>query len=109
MSVYQKLFLVLLSTGGVLALCWLLRRVLLTPVRLGRNMRLRLHLRVSGAAPELENVVDSLSWLMADGVLPGRLILEDNGMDEETREIAELLVRDNSRISLWTKETNKIS
>ncbi len=83
-----------------------LRRALHTPVRLGRSAHLTLHLRVEGAAPELEAAADGLLWLLSDGVLPGRLVIEDAGMDAETRRVAEYLTKDNDRIELWMKGTN---
>ncbi len=102
-----KLLLAGAAAAGVLFLCWLLRGALLTPVQLGKNLRLTLCLRVTGPAPELEAAADALAWLMADGVLPARLVIEDGGMDAETRAVAELLTKDNGRISLWTNGKNK--
>ena len=99
-----KLVLGFLAAAGALVLCWLLRGVLLTPVRGGKNQELTMRLRVTGPAPELEYTVDGLLWLLSDGVLTGRIVLEDGGMDEETKEIARRLARDNGKVALWTKE-----
>lgn len=106
MDVTGKWLAVFLIAAGAALLCWKLRGVLLTPVPRGRHLDLTLHLRVTGPAPELEATVDGLLWLLADGVLPGRIVLEDNGMDEDTRQIARRLARDNGKVTVWTRETD---
>ena len=83
----------LLAALGLTLLLWLLRGVMLTPVRLGKHQQLALVLTVSGESPELENTVDRLLWLMENGTLRGQLLLRDAGMDDETRQVAELLDR----------------
>jgi hypothetical protein len=101
-----KLLAAFLVAGAVVYLLWLLRGVLLTPVQLGKNESLQLVLRVTGPEPALENSVNTLLWLVEDGVLPGELIIEDGGMDEETKRVATLLARDNKRVTLWTKKAS---
>ena len=101
-----KWILAFLIAAAVLLLCWKLRGVMLTPVRRGKGQNLELVLRVSGASPELEATVDGLLWLIADGVLFGKIVLLDDGMDEETREIARRLTLGQGNVTLWTKQTN---
>lgn len=84
----------------VLFLVWLIRGLLLTPVSMSRNMDLTLTLRLRGACPELENTVNGLVWLIKSGTLCGRIVLKDEGLDEESRRMAELLERDYSFITL---------
>ena len=99
----------LLAAGiaaAILWLCWKVRGVMLTPVCRGQNQTLRLVLHVSGASPELEETVDGLLWLIGDGVLPGTVELLDDGMDEETREIARRMARGQRNVTLWTKESD---
>ena len=91
-------------SAAVIFLLWLLRGFLLMPVSPGENEQLYIILRVSGPSPALENTVDSLLWLMDDGVLSGELALEDDGMDEETRQTARLLARRHEKVTLWTKK-----
>ena len=55
---------------------------------------------------ELEATVDGLLWLINDGVLFGKIVLLDDGMDEETREIARRLSLGQGNVTLWTKQTN---
>ena len=93
-----KWILAFLIAAAVLFLCWKLRGVMLTPVCRGKGQSLELILRVSGASPELEATVD--------GLLFGRIVLLDDGMDEETREIARRLSLGQGNVTLWTKQTN---
>lgn len=101
-----KWILAFLIAAAVLFLCWKLRGVMLTPVCRGKEQSLELRLRVTGASPELEATVDGLLWLLADGVLFGSIVLLDDGMDEETRDIARRLSRARRNVTLWTKQTN---
>ena len=101
-----KWILAFLIAATVLFLCWKLRGVMLTPVCRGKGQSLELILRVSGASPELEATVDGLLWLINDGVLFGRIVLLDDGMDEETREIARRMARGQRTVTLWTRQTN---
>ena len=86
----------LIAAGAVLGLwllCRRLRGALLTPVRPGKHLCLRLEITADGAAPELEQTVDALLWLRANGALPAELALRDRGMDPKTAEVAAALVR----------------
>lgn len=74
-------------------LCWWLRGVMVTPVKPGQNERLQLTVFVSGAAPTLEQTVDAILWLRANGTLPVELLIADAGMDAETAKIAAALAR----------------
>lgn len=91
--------------GGALSLLEAARRDAHAVCR-GKGQSLELILRVSGASPELEATVDGLLWLINDGVLFGRIVLLDDGMDEETREIARRLSLGQGNVTLWTKQTN---
>ena len=71
---------------------WFVRGILLIPVRPGKNQRLTLLLSVSGLSPELEGVVNSLNWLIENGVLCGDVILRLETDDPETLQQAELLL-----------------
>ncbi len=105
MELFWKLPLGLALAAALLWLFWLLRGVMLTPVKLSKQESLRLVLAVRGSDPDLERTADALLWLMADGVLPGELVIRDLGMDDETRRRAVLLARDNRRVTLWTRES----
>lgn len=88
-----KLLFAFAAAAALMLLLWLLRGVMLTPVRAGANERLSVVITVTGAAPELENTVDALLWLSQNGTLRAQVLVRDAGMEEETRRAAELLER----------------
>lgn len=90
----ERMAFALAIAAALAVLIWLLRGVMLTPVRTGENQSITLVLRVTGNAKELEHTVDGLAWLIQNGTIPAELILLDDGMDEETRNAAELLAAD---------------
>ena len=90
---FLKLLIAAVIAAVLFLLCWLLRGVLLTPVKPGKNVRLKLLLVASGPAQELEQTVDALLWLRANGTLPGEIIIADRSMDGETSEIIAALAK----------------
>lgn len=88
-----KILAALLVTAALMLLLWYLRGAVLTPVKPGRNQRLSVVVSVTGSAPGLENTVDALLWLSANGTLPAEVVIRDAGMDAETRGTAEILSR----------------
>ena len=88
--------------AGTAAVCflavWYINGALVTPVTGGKNISLRIQVRVLGEAPELEQTVSGLLWLIDNGTIPGEIVLCDAGMDEYTRMVARLMTRDDSRI-----------
>ena len=77
----------------LLALCWRLRGVMLTPVKPGEHIRTQIVLWVDGAAPSLEQTVNGLTWLRTNGTLPGDVVIVDRGMDPATAEVAAALAK----------------
>ena len=98
-----------LTLLGVWLLCRGARCALLTPLRLGGHIRLSVLLRVDGEAPELKEAVDTLAFLRWKGVLPGEIVLRDDGMDERTRLQAEKLAGEVRGVKLWKRETSSNS
>ena len=81
------------AAAALMILLWLIRGVMLIPVRVGANERLSVVVTVTGAAPELENTVDALLWLRRNGTLRAQILVRDAGMEPNTRQAAELLER----------------
>lgn len=74
----------------------LLRRAkakLLSPVPVGRNMRVSTVVELRGPAPELEAAVRSLDFLRESGRLSGEICIRDLGADSETAAVAAALAR----------------
>lgn len=81
------------------ALLLILRQVMLTPVRAGKNTRQELRLTVTGPEPALEDHAAGLLWLNDCGVLRCRILILGRGLDEETRQVARALERDHECIT----------
>lgn len=104
---FWKILSAALAAALILFFIWALRGALLMPVRLGKRSALCLCLRVTGAEPALEETLDGLLWLRENGTLRGEIVLEDAGMDEETRQIAALAARRHACVSLRGAETEE--
>lgn len=74
-------------------LIWLLRGIVLTPVPAGKNMDIKVLVCVRGESPELETAVEALLWLKKNGTLPAEIIVRDDGMSDETADMAHLMAR----------------
>lgn len=93
-------FLAALSAALVCAmLLWLLRRMMLTPVKTGKNTVQYIFLSVKGCEAALENNVGGLLWLNDNGILRCRIIISGSELDDETRAVARVLERDHSCIT----------
>ena len=90
---FVKILIAVGITVCLALLCWLLRGVLLTPVKPGKNVRIRILLTVYGPTHDLEQTVDAILWLRANGTLPGEILITDRSMDAETSEIITALAK----------------
>lgn len=90
---FLKILASALIAAGIVFLCWLLRGLMLTPLRLGHRSRLTVLLRVTGPEPGLEETLSGLLWLKKNGTLPADIVVEDAGMDDETKAVAALMAR----------------
>ena len=93
------IFISLAIVAALLILLWFLRGVMLTPVHIGKGEDICVVITVEAAAPELEQTVDALLWLIENGTLPACIRIVDAGMDEETRQIAKLLEKRFMRVT----------
>ena len=75
-------------------LLWLLRQMMLTPVRPGKHTDQEMRLDIAGGEPALEHHVAGLLWLNDSGVLRCRILIFGRDLDEETRLVAQALERD---------------
>lgn len=91
---FLNLCISILIVAAVILILWLLRGVMLMPVKCEKMQRLTVVLSVAGPDPGLENTVDGILWLIQNGTLPAEIVIEDAGMDADTRRTAEALTRD---------------
>ena len=85
----SRLFVTVLAASFALCLARYVRGLLLMPVPVAKNQRLMLVLTVFGDAPELEQTVRSLLWIVDSKALPMGLVIADAGMDSGARDVAE--------------------
>ena len=88
-----KIILAVCASAAVILLVYLARAALLTPVHIGKNSKLEVCVTVSGPAPELENTVNGILWLIESGAISADITIADAGMDDETRQAAAILHR----------------
>lgn len=109
---FWKILLCAVAAGLVVVFVWSLRGALLLPVRWGRHTRPELRLRVDGPEPGLEETLCALAWLRENGTLRCTVVVEDRGMDEDTRDMARIAARRWDFVSLewdgeeWTNARN---
>lgn len=97
---FVRILISALIAAAVIIALWALRGFLLMPLKLGKNTSLVLKLRVEGAEPRLEQMLDGILWLRENGTLPADIVIEDCGMDSETREVARIAAKSRDRVSL---------
>ena len=90
---FWKILLCAVAAGLVVVFLWSLKGTLLLPVRCGRRTARESRRGVSGAEPRVEETLSALVWLRENGTLRGRIIIDDCGMDGDTRETARLLAK----------------
>lgn len=93
-----------LVAGAVILFIWLLRGLLLMPLKIGKHTKMTTVLHVTGHEPALEQTVKGLCWLRANGSLPGSVVILDDGMDTETAAVARKLAETQAGVCCRRKE-----
>lgn len=93
-----RLIVVLVIAGVCMLVIWYINGALVTPVAGGKNLKIEICVKAAGSAPELEQTVCGLLWLIENGTLPGEIVIQDDAMDDYTRLTAQKLAGDDYRI-----------
>ena len=101
---FSKFFIAVAAALVCAVLLWIVQRLLMTPVKSGKNTAQQVVLSVRGWEPALEQNVAGLLWLSDCGVLRCRILIVGYDLDEDTRDVARLLERDHSRVTFLEKE-----
>ena len=101
---FVKILAVLMLAAVAILIFALLYEIIICPVRPGKGERLQAVLRVSGSAPCLENTLRGLLWLRSSGRVKMGIVVVDEGMDEDTRQTAQLLCGEENGIVLIRKK-----
>lgn len=110
----DTLFTVLTAALICTILVWVLRQMMLTPVRCGRNTSQTLLLRINGSEPKLEENLCALIWLSDNGIIRYKLVIHGCDLDEETRFVAKcyaneykgILFFEDGEIGQWIRNLN---
>lgn len=109
MNFIGEVVIAVLVVSAVIALIWTAVGIVLTPVRCGRGGSMCTVLRITGNFPELEQAVKGILWLKKSGIMDTEIIIADWGMDEETRQIAELMCEKYGKIVICdSKELERV-
>jgi len=90
--------------GTLILFVWLLRGMLLMPLTKGKHTKMTVVVKVQGREPCLEQTISGLNWLSSNGTLPANVVIVDDGMDEETRTVAEHLSRSQKGVCFQRKD-----
>jgi len=101
MRALVEVLLSLLSVLGLVTLSWLLYGHILAPAGGGRTCTL---IPAVGGGEDLEQSVRGLLWLKSGGLLPGRVVIVDCGLDENGKALAAALLRREPTLELWAAE-----
>jgi len=80
---------------------WIVRELMMSPVRCGKNTRQCIVLEVSHREPALENQLRSLLWLNENKILRCAIIIHGIDLDDETRDLAKKMEADYDCIHLF--------
>ena len=88
-----SLAIAVLAAAAALLAVWLIFGALVVPVATEPSQNIVAVLSVTGTSCSLEQTVAGLVWLARSGALEMDIIISDEGMDEETRLVAEKIDR----------------
>lgn len=100
MSIITEIAITILVAAVVAFLLYKFYAFMLTPVKMGKDADICTVLRLKGDCPDVEQTIDGLIWLRGNGILKSKIIIVDCGMNPETRELAEQIVKRHSYIAL---------
>lgn len=98
MSIFFEIIIAISIIGVVLALLYIARGALFTPVPRAVGTNLYTVVAVCGDASQLEQTVDGLLWLEKSGTMRSLVLITDCGLSAEGRKIAALLTKDNRHV-----------
>ena len=80
---------------------WILREMIMCPIKPGKNSSQYIVVRVYGEEPALEEHLKGLLWLRSNRTLKCPIIVCGEDLDEETRFVAKAMADDNDCISFY--------
>ena len=90
------------------ALVYKMYTYILIPIKMGKDTDIWTVIKIEGECPEIEQTVDGLLWISRNGILKSKILILDCGMDTQTRELAETIIKRHSGLSLCKAENLKM-
>lgn len=83
MPIFLQIILSTAAVSVIFGVVWTVLTSLRTPIRCGRGTGVHTLISVKDNAPDLEQTLKGLVWLQENGIVVGRILVVDCGMDEE--------------------------
>ena len=93
MSAFGAVIVCILSALGLASLIWSVVGAFLLPVKSGENCRVHMVVDAKGDSGQLQCLVKSLDWIQDLGLIEFDTVIVDNGMEQETLQVAQLLAK----------------
>ena len=100
MSMFFDTFITLFIAAIIVGTVWLLYGRFLRPIQGGNGEKLYTIVYACGKTPNLDITVKSLIWLHNIRQIESKILIVDGGMDDESLNMAGLILRDFSEIQI---------
>lgn len=104
----MKLISAILAALSAALLCtiiiWVIREMLLCPVKAGKSTVQQLVIRIYGEEPALEQHLKGLVWLNEARIFRCEIVLCGTGLDGQTRSVARIFEQEYDFISFYEDE-----
>lgn len=93
MSAVAAVIICILSVLGLSALIWSVAGAFLLPVQGGENCHVHIVVDAKGDCSQLQCLIRSLDWVADIGIVEFDTFIVDNGMDQQSLQMAQVLAR----------------
>ena len=93
MSAFGAVIVCILSGLGLASLIWSVVGAFLLPVKGGENCRVHMVVDAKGDCGQLQCLVRALDWILDLGLIEFDTVIVDNGMEQQTLQVAQLLAK----------------
>ena len=100
LNIFVQLLVSLASVSLMFGVFWLVFGTMRTPVRSGQGAEICTIISVHGSADGLEQTLKGLNWLTENGVLVGRIIIADCGLNDDGRELCGFALKKYAKVTL---------
>ena len=102
MELVFQIILAVIIIGVLAAILHCGKKLATLPVPLEEGSSLEVVIKAEGDGAGLQQTVAGVEWLVENGTLPARIVIEDRGLSAQGRKAAEIICRDKVASSrLW--------